>query len=63
MVKVALDPGEGTLSGGDVAVFVSFGLSDEEGFSLEVEVAELKPDGFAASDAGGVEGFEESTVS
>ena len=62
MVEVALQPREGALSGGDMAVFVAFGLADEEGATLRIEVSEFEPDGFATSDSGGVEGFEESTV-
>ena len=62
MVEIALEPGEGALSSGDVAVFVSFGLPDEEGAALGIEVTEFEPDGFASPDASGVEGFEESSV-
>ena len=62
MVEVALEPGEGALSGGDVAVFVAFGLPDEEGATLRIEVTEFESDGFATPDSGGVEGFEESSI-
>lgn len=61
--EVFVEPFRGAISEGKEAVFFAFALADHEGLLLEVEVVEGEVGEFLAPDAGGVEGFQEGSIS
>lgn len=60
--EVLIEPMESALTKGKVAVFASFALTDDDDLAVLLEVVEGEVGGFVASDASGVEDFEEGFV-
>ena len=60
--EVMVEPMEGSFAEGEVAVFATFALANDDDLAVLLEIVEGEGGGFVATDAGGVEDFEESFV-